>query len=293
MKNNFIYIVLALVAFATSCKAQAPQITVLADTTTVAAVVDTLVKPEWVLLNKVSLTEADKLSIDPYSSVYISDQSGNIRRYDSTGVLQLTYSPTKKGQVTLLESWRYINTFAFFRNFQTYLILDRFLNSTSSLGIDNNTIGFARLATFSQDNNLWIVDEGDFSLIKFNTTFNKVELKTNLDLLLDPELYDLTFMREYQNLVFLSDKNSGILVFDNLGNYKNKIPAKGLEFFTFNADELIYLQQGQLKLYNIYKAKERSVTIPEGLNPTYVVMSSTRVYFLTPTELLIYKAPKF
>ena len=291
MKNNFIYIVILLATFATSCQAQAPQISAVANTTNVS-IADT-VKIEWKLLNKVSLTEADKLSIDPYSSVYVSDHSGNIRRYDSTGVLQLTYSPTKKGQVTLLESWRYVNTFVYFRNFQTYLILDRFLNSTSSLAIDNANIGFARLATFSQDNNLWIVDEGDFSLIKFNTTFNKVELKTNLDLLLDPELYDLTFMREYQNLVFLSDKNSGILIFDNLGNYKNKISAKDLEYFSFNGDELVYIQDGKLKLYDIYKARERSVRLPEGIKPSYVVMSNTRIFFLTPTQLFIYQAPKF
>lgn len=243
----------------------------------------------WKKIKTVDIEGIDKVSIDPYASIYISDVQGNIKRYDSLGNFQLTFSPVKKGDVTLLEGWRYVNTFVYYRNFQQYTILDRFLNQTSNIDIDHNVIGFARLVTFSIDNNIWIVDDEDFSLVKYNTFFNKVDLKTNLDLLLDPETYDLTFMREYQNLLFICDRNSGILIFDNLGNYKSKLPVKSIDYFGFYKDEIYFIKEGNIHLYNIYTSKERILTVPETISYKYALLSDSRTYLFTDKKMEVYE----
>ena len=68
-----------------------------------------------------------------------------------------------------------------------------------------------------------------------------------------------TFMREYQNLLFVGDKNSGVLVFDNLGNYMDTIPLKGGAYFSFSENSLVSIEEGQIVLVDIYSKQKRKV----------------------------------
>jgi hypothetical protein len=241
---------------------------------------------EWTFVKITPISGAHKVSIDPYNNIIVADKHGNLAKYDSLGTEMYRYSPPKKGDITLVEAWRGVNIFIFFRELQEYNMLDRFLtSSTPNFRFNNETedeeknIGFARLATVASDNNIWVFDDESFSLKKYNTRLNNVMLHTPLDLILDPQFYDLRHIREYQNLVFISDKNSGILVFDNLGNYKSKIPYKNIDDFNFLGDEIYFLADGKLTLYNIYTSKERNLELPSQKKYSSVLLSDKRGYF--------------
>jgi len=229
------------------------------------------------------------VSLDRYGLFYFADNSGNIFKYDTLGALLFTYSPLKKVDVTLLEAWRNVNIFVFYQSFQEYLILDRFLSQSPTTRINPNTIGFARLATYSYDNNIWIIDETEFSLVKYNLTFGKIDLSTPLDLILDSRTYDMNFIREYQSLVFLNDKNSGVLIFDNMGNYKTKIPVKGLSMVGFYNDEIYFQEGDSIKFINIYTYNERLEQLPELGNYKYVLYTKNNCYLFTTTTISVFK----
>jgi len=244
----------------------------------------------WQKIKTVPLSSpVETVSIDRYGMFYIADEEGNIFKYDSLGVLQVTFSTPKKADITLLEAWRNVNIFVFYRSFQEYVLLDRFLAPAPNMPLDGNAIGFARLATFSYDNNMWIVDEQDFSLKKYNMTFNKVDLYTPLDLLLDPTLYDMNYMREYQNLLFINDKNSGILIFDNLGLYKTKIPIKGLPSIGFYNDEIYFQEGDNIRFINIYTYTERTEPLPSIGNFAFVLYTKSRLYLFRNNSVEVYK----
>jgi hypothetical protein len=244
----------------------------------------------WQKIKTVPLSSpVETVSIDRYGMFYIADEEGNIFKYDSLGVLQVTFSTPKKADITLLEAWRNVNIFVFYRSFQEYVLLDRFLAPAPNMPLDGNAIGFARLATFSYDNNMWIVDEQDFSLKKYNMTFNKVDLYTPLDLLLDPTLYDMNYMREYQNLLFINDKNSGILIFDNLGLYKTKIPIKGLPSIGFYNDEIYFQEGDNIRFINIYTYTERTEPLPSTGNFAFVLYTKSRLYLFRNNSVEVYK----
>ena len=229
------------------------------------------------------------VSIDRYGMFYFADEDGSIYKYDTLGIMQITYSPSRKADVTLLEAWRNVNIFVFYRNLQEFVLLDRFLSPTPNTRIESLEVGFARLATFSYDNNIWLIDETDFSLKKYSISRNKTELVTNLDLLLDAALYDMNFMREYQNLVFVNDKNSGVLIFDNMGNYKTKIPAKGLSYVGFYNDEIYFQEADSIKFINIYNYSERKESLPESNNLQYLLYSKSYLYLFKESSIEIYK----
>ena len=60
--------------------------------------------------------------------------------------------------------------------------------------------------------------------------------KVALDLMLGNQPHEVIYLKEYQNLLYLVDKNSGIWVFDNLGNFKKKLNYKGVQWFTVVGD---------------------------------------------------------
>jgi hypothetical protein len=253
-------------------------------------------KNEWIFIRAFKSSPIKSVSIDTYFNFYIGDDKGNVFKYDSLGNQMLRYSPSRKATISLLESWRTVNIFLFYRDIQEYAILDRFLTTSTPNSTfrqneedDETGIGFARLAALASDNNLWIFDDEDFSLKKYNTRINKVMLHTSLDLILDPSYYDLSFMREYQNLLFINDKNSGILVFDNLGNYKTKLPFKGLSYFSFLGNSIYFISEGSLIIYDIYTSEQHFFPLPEEKKYTYVLLSESKGYLFTSDSVEIYE----
>jgi hypothetical protein len=107
--------------------------------------------------------------------------------------------------------------------------------------------------------------------------------------LLDPAVYDMNFIQEYQNLVFINDKNSGILIFDNMGNYKTKIPIKGLPRIGFYNDE-IYFQEGEkIRFINMYTYIERTENLPEKGNFQYLLYTENLLYLFKTNSVEVYK----
>ncbi len=241
------------------------------------------------IITQTTIKEANKVSADRYYNLYVVDHKDNIQKYDKSGNFLVTYSPQKPGDISLIEAWNSIRIFAFYKDFQEFVLLDRFLVAQPNYKINQNDIGFARIATIAADNQLWVIDEDDFSLKKYDLDGQKIIQKTPLELILKAKDYHINFMREYQNLLYVNDKQSGVLVFDNMGNYKKKIALTGITTFGFNNEELYYLKDNKIFFFNVYNFAERSINLPEGINVTNVIVSPEYIYLFSGTNLLICK----
>lgn len=245
-----------------------------------------------VLLDTVVANGLEKASMDTYGHLYISDNKGNINKYDSTGKFLLNFSPQKIGNITLLEAANTIRIFVFYRDFQEYLILERFLGPMPNNTLNQEEVGFARMATLGSDYNLWLIDETDFTLKKYDRQFNKVLYKTALELLLDLKDYDINYMQEYQNNLYVNDRNSGLLVFDPFGSYKKKIGFKGIDYFSFLNDEMYYLQHDTLQLFHLYLFTTKTIPLPLGKKYKRVLLYNQKVYGIKPNGIDIYQRKK-
>jgi len=217
------------------------------------------------------------VSIDRNGKFVIGDAKGNITQYDSLGNLISRFSPTELSTPCSIEAWRTMNLFVFYKELQQFILLDRFLASSSTFELNLEEIGFSRVATISQDNMIWLFDEINFRLKKYNPTTSKLINETPLDLILDPRDFNITSIREYQNLLFISDQNQGILLFDNLGNYKKTIPASGITYFNFLEEELYYTKDNTLFFINIYTLKERRITLPMKNSIIFVLVTEKKI----------------
>ncbi|GAB5523596.1 MAG: hypothetical protein Roseis2KO_14680 [Roseivirga sp.] len=229
-------------------------------------------------------------STDRQGNLYVASNNGDIDRFDKSGDLAYHFSPDKKGNATLIEAWQGLRTFVFYRDFQQYLFLDRFLNNSTPFDIGNGLSTYFELGTIAGDNNLWLIDQQELTLKKLDIEISEFLVETPLNLNLDPDNYELSFIREYQNLLFISDKSSGVLVFDNLGNYLESLPLTGLNHFSFSGNELLGLNAtgDKAMLIDIYTKKEREISLPD---PSYqfVFMENSRLYCVAAKRIDIFK----
>ncbi len=236
-----------------------------------------------VLVRQISQKPIVAISVDNYNRLITADAQGNIVAYDTLGKVVNNYSPVVVANVSSLEAWRSMQTLVFYRDLQQYTLLDRFLTPLSGYPnpakLPAEQIGFARVMTLAYDDQFWIFDDSEFSLKKFNAQLQTVVQAIPLSLVLDTQEYQITFMREYQNQLFVADRNSGILVFDNLGNYRRSLPFKGLNYFQFLGEEIYFLEKDILHFYNLYSQKERSLKLP--LSAQFAVIVGNHIVLYT------------
>ncbi|MBC7922905.1 MAG: hypothetical protein H7Z75_17650 [Ferruginibacter sp.] len=249
----------------------------------------------WQLIREVRLPPPVRVSVDRYHRIFVGDAEGGIRQYDGDGQLLLTYSPPKVGAISLLEAWNTTKIFAFSRDLQQYTLLDRFLAPLTQNELDPDRIGFARNATLAADDQLWVLDDTDFSLKKYDPRTQTVTLNAPLNRVLDGREYDLTFLREYQNVLFLNDRHAGILVFDNLGNYRKTLPFAGLDYFGLLNEELYFLRENRIHFFHLYASTERTLDLPTqqpGRQARYALVFENRVVLFYGEAMAIYRMEK-
>lgn len=231
------------------------------------------------------IEEPISVSIDRTDHIYIAGEKGNVYKYYSNGELLYTYSPQKPGRVKNLEAWSTLKLLVFYEGLQEFTFLNRFLThiSTQKFGSDI----YARLATISSDNNLWVFDDQDYTLKKINLNYFEPQIVATLSNIISDDFIGRN-LREYQNFVFLSDENSGIYVFDNLGNYIKLLPFTSASFFNFHKTELYFLNNTQLEFYDLYSAETRSVEIPTDNDYLYALVTEDHLYLISKKYLDIY-----
>ncbi len=221
--------------------------------------------------------------MDAAGSVFLSFEGGSITKYSSTLDSLYSYSPTKVGNTKLLEAGNGLVIFAFYDFFQEYVITDRFLARPTLTKLSSSSLEYIDLATQSLDNNIWLVENAGFRLVKLNVTLNRIEFETALTTILDSPDYHFTFMKEYQNQLFLIDENSGIYVFDNLGNFVKKITAKTTKC-TFENNHLIFLENDTIVQIGIYTNQKNKKSVFQ-VNITGIMKHANNTYFVSPTCL--------
>ena len=187
-------------------------------------------------------------------------ESGTISKYDVEGNKLADYAPDQFARPHIMESWASLRLFVFFENTQQYTFLDRFL-SGAQLNQLPPTLGFISLATSTSNNQLWLIDERGFRLIRYDFEFDQIVLERSFNQL--PQALDLKpyQIKEYQNRLYVGDKAKGILVFDNLGNFLNIIEAPAVHF-DFIDEQLYYLQGDQLVLHHLYDGHFKTIPLP-------------------------------
>ena len=214
-----------------------------------------------------SLLVADEItafSQDRTGNIFLTFKGGAITKFSPSMDSLISFSPEKLGDITLLEAWHGFQIFAFYAEFQEFVLLDRFLTRDTRYRLSQSSSNYVDMCAISSDQNLWIFEENQLRLIKLNLNIRVIDIEVPLEFVLDANEHKITFLREYQNLVFLIDEYSGIYILDNLGNYLRKIDAPGIKNCSFKGEHLFYLQNNEVHDINLYQNTHEVIKISKG-----------------------------
>jgi len=198
---------------------------------------------------------------DRLGDFFIVQKIGRIKKYDPDGKV---LASTSEKDVTLIEPWYHPSIFIYKRNKQQYVLYGRNFENREGFVVEPSIAIEPFLACPTHDNKLWIFDKADNSVKKVNRYTNEVIQEFEIEPKHIANQAEFTYLREYLNLVFLLDKNSGILILNHLGLVINKIEIKDLKSFYFYGEEIYYLENDKLKFLNLVTEKEHEVNLPTG-----------------------------
>lgn len=229
------------------------------------------------------------LSSDRLGFLYYADAQGAVHKLDSLGRPVLHYSPRQPASITLLEAWQGLKVLLFYRELQQVIYLDRLLADSPPLRFtipSEPFLGYYRLACPSLDDRLWALEETSLQLQKLDLQGGRILLRTPLELVLPGKELDLVFMREYQNQLYLVVRNKGILLFDNLGNYRKLLPYTDVATIGFWQDFLAVPHANALLLYQPYLNVVKEISLPGMSKSSWFTVLNNRIYFVKDGLLL-------
>ena len=236
---------------------------------------------------EIPLRNARLLSADPTGNVYVATRNELILINRADTVFK-RFSNLSLGTLSTLDASNSMKALLYYRDQAKIQFLD---NTASELSgpISLHSFGLeqAMLACISFDNGFWVWLPSSFSLHRFNQQAQSVINIKNIQQLTGLDQFNPITMRERNNMLYLSDPESGIQVFDVFGGYVKKIPIAGIEHFRVLDERLLFQKDNSLFSYHLLLHTIDTLQFPTS-NPIDFDVSSKKLYLLFPDMLRIY-----
>lgn len=200
---------------------------------------------------EISVESLDLVSLDTRDQIFTSTATGDVFLFDKTGQLLNLFSPHRQARLQQLEASWTVNIFTFSSDLQEYRVMDRFLNPIAENSFLLNDIILPKAATLGNNNIIWVWDESDLSLKSLDYLRNLILQSQPLNLILDSEDLRVTEIREFKNRLFMNAPGSGIFIFDNQGNFLQKVAIQIEQRLCFYKEHLFWIEGQNLKMYSI------------------------------------------
>ena len=196
--------------------------------------------------------------VDRPGDLFLVLSTGEVQKYNNAG--KKIGSHAFKVSPTLFEPMDGVQSFFYFRDDKLFGNLSSDLETVSQHPLDP-AFAITPWLVCPSLHELWIFDASDFSIKKTKMNSATILLEKALKHLSNKKITDYIYMREYQNYLFLLDKNEGIHMFNSLGNYVKTMGEKDIISFGFLGEEIYYTKENALILIDLYTNEKRSLPI--------------------------------
>jgi hypothetical protein len=241
-------------------------------------------------IKSVEIAQPTGVSVDKGGYVFYAAFNGDIVRYNPDLEEKIEFSPSNPNTTTILEARQGLRIFTFHRDLQIFRLINRSLSLNEDYNFPPDLIGYVEIATSSADNNIWLIDQTGFSLKKYEIISHSLASVTSLDLLINFVSSEILYFKEYQNRLFISTKNEGILIFDNFGNYLKTYKKENVRFFNFFEDMIYYLEGDTLVKHNLYTDEHSITKLPKDAKWLYPLITQDYIYLFSKNKLVMYKS---
>ncbi len=215
-------------------------------------------------------------AIDRPGELYLIFGDSTISRYGTSGALmasgQLPFKPD------VFDPRDGSRLYAFNRKQAQYIFFAPFFSlQNPPLTLDSAFVIEPFLACSSGDRDIVIIDEADWSLKKVNLRSNRLLFESMLSDS-SASLSKVSFIREYQNLLFMLQPDRGIMIFNMLGHHLRTIDVVGARHFNFLGEEVYYPRGNRLILFDLFTAESRAIDLPYFAD--FALLTDERLYLV-------------
>lgn len=241
-----------------------------------------LVFSQGKIIKNVTIDHIQQIAIDRAGDIY-AITSSLLSRYDKNGKLLGTLSIQQIP--TSFDTGNGVRLLMFERSNQTYTILSPSLQQTDQSQIEKAVAIEPWLICSSGDYQLLVLDAADWSIKKVDPRDWQVmnEFKIDSELTANSPF---TYLREYQNFIFLLDKKNTLTIFNGIG-IKLKTYSIGNQHFNFLGQELYYIKDKKIHFVDLFTSETREMELPGQFEN--MLITDERMIGINPDQLTFFE----
>jgi len=229
----------------------------------------------------------DFINVDNLGNLYIINDN-KITKYDNNGNLLYNYVSPIDGDITLADVSNSMKILLFYKDFARIKYLDNALSVKGNyIALQDLSLDLASMACSSYENSVWVFDPISYQLYRINEYLQITQTSGNV-IQLTGHTINPTFMAEYDNTLYISDKETGILIFDRYGGYIKTYPFKNINNFQFYDNKIIYNCGDTLKSLDLKQNDVSQLILPDKQCISAKV-SLNRLFVMNKDKVNIYQ----
>ena len=197
--------------------------------------------------------------INKPSNCITTDRLGNlylindyrITMYNKVGDSLREFNSRKYGEITFVDATDPYQLLVFFQDYNLILFLDNFLSENGE-PVDLQELGYDQIsfACQSREKGVWLFDQLRQKIIKLDQNFVQTHESINLAQWFGNNVQP-NFMVEFNNQLFIAEKNEGFYVFDHFATFSKRIQLKNAEHPQVISGKINFMRGENLCQYNL------------------------------------------
>lgn len=240
-------------------------------------------------LRKSLVGNFSSIKLDEIGNVYLLNEQKNVIKLNGELDSLFTFE-SKTMEVDVVAPQNALRTLVHNRDLNTILFLDKTLTPTvGEIELDALGLPLVKAIGVSRDNNIWIFDDNEQELKKFDSNMEMIYSSGNLLNITGDSWYPYSLV-ENSDKVFVADSTRGLIEFDLYGSYLRTISSKICGSFYVVGNNLLYLNKDSLFVEDLLLGDVKKVKLPinEVIDFSY---SKDQIYLLSKEKLHIYTLP--
>lgn len=219
-----------------------------------------------VYFTTIEKSKPDDIFINTTNDIFLM-KKGMLERYNSDGVFIQNYGSIYINEHTEIISVNGFKTILFSPDFGKIIQLDNRLRELDEIDAYNLQNYIITCIGSSYDNNfLWVWDAATQRIVKIDKDQKPIFTSNTISLLVGKKINPRQIL-ESGILLYLVDRQNGIFIFDNQGNYIKNIPLENIRNVTVIDGIIYYIKDDFIYSYdNLTFSETRYTKTPELKN---------------------------
>lgn len=226
--------------------------------------------------------EVQWAGVDRPGDLFLILKTGEVLKYDKSG--KKIGSHSFKAAPTLFDALDGAQSFYYMSDGNYYGNISSDMLEVTQFQLDPS-FAIAPWLVCPSLHELWLMDSSDFSIKKTKMRSTSISLESILIHLPSKQIKDYIYMREYQNYLFLLDKNAGIHIYNSLGKFIKTIGEKDLTYFNFLGEEIYYMKDNQLVFVDLFTNEKR--VLPVTITCKFALLNEDKLYAVDNNKVTI------